>query len=189
MAAARGVAVGFSAQARTLSTRELGIGHGSDVAGGGLPLSPCLRMTTPPPAARSILHPANYSAVTIAKATSIVNDSAGSRASRSSVAGPPSRSMPAQNDSAFLRGLTIDGVSVSAFGVRLNSGGVLTINCTARHFTAYGILVAPASEGHDFEHDRFGRWKQRDFNPTGPPRSRASSVGRLPLTTETSASF
>ncbi|MCI0468298.1 MAG: right-handed parallel beta-helix repeat-containing protein [Beijerinckiaceae bacterium] len=91
------------------------------------------------------LDPAHYGLVVITKSISITGvEGAGIfRAAGSAAitinAGP--------NDTINLSHLTLDGFKSATDGIRLNSGGSLTVShCTVRNFTGFGILIQPAGQ-------------------------------------------
>jgi hypothetical protein len=141
--------LGLAAPAQALSNRAWVSGHGTDVAGCGSPASPCRTFQyvhdniIAPSGEIDVLDPAGYGPVTIAKALSIVNDGAGTagvQQTNGSVAAI--EIIAGASDAVYLRGLNVDGLGLGAAGIRLNSGGKLTVvNCVVRHFGGDGISI------------------------------------------------
>ncbi|WP_158818601.1 right-handed parallel beta-helix repeat-containing protein [Methylocapsa sp. S129] len=126
-------------------------GHGNDVAGCSAPTNPCRSLqyvvtdVIAPGGEIDILDPAGYGAVTIPFALSIVNDGVGT-AGVQATSGAAITINAGLTDTVTLRGLDIDGLGSGAYGVLMNSGGVLTVvNCVIRHFTSTGVNIAPGS--------------------------------------------
>jgi hypothetical protein len=91
-----------------------------------------------------VLDPAGYGAFTITQSISIMNDGVGTAGVQAGSGATAITINAGTNDTVHLRGLTVEGANVATNGIVLNSGGSLTVaNCTVRHFTSYGILVAP----------------------------------------------
>lgn len=94
-----------------------------------------------------VLDPAEYGTLIITQSISIVNDSTGIAAIDS-----PGESAIAisagPSDSIYLRGLTLRAIGVGSSGVRLYTGGTLTIeNCVVRDFANAGINLSPTTSG------------------------------------------
>jgi hypothetical protein len=125
-------------------------GHGVDQAGCGAPTAPCRSLQYAHDHAVSaggeidILDPAGYGAIAITKSISIVNDGVGT-AGVQSTSGIAVNINAGPTDTIYLRGLNIDGVGFAGLsGVQFNSGASLSMaNCVVRHFSAYGIALAP----------------------------------------------
>src|SRR5450631_3110692 len=155
------LAIGLAAPAQALSNRAWVSGHGTDTAACGSPASPCRTLQYVHDniiAARGeidILDPAGYGPVTITKALSIVNDGVGTAGVQQAAVGQNAITINAgASDAVFLRGLNIDGLGTGGNGIRLNSGGKLTVvDCVTRHFnasggggfTGNGIEIVPSS--------------------------------------------
>jgi Right handed beta helix region len=92
----------------------------------------------------AVLGTAGYGSLAISKAISIVNGG-GFEAGIAVPAGGIGITINAgTNDAVSLRGLTIDGAGVGQIGITFNGGKSLTVeNCVVRHFTQYGINLAP----------------------------------------------
>jgi hypothetical protein len=92
----------------------------------------------------AVLGTAGYGTLTINKAISIVN-AGGYEAGIAVPSGGTGIIISAgASDAVSLRGLTIDGGGAGAIGIQFNSGQSFTVeNCVARHFTQYGIDLAP----------------------------------------------
>jgi hypothetical protein len=90
-----------------------------------------------------VLDTAGYGPLTIGKAISIVND--GAVASVLVPSGGTGITISAgASDAVSLRGLTIEGAGVGAYGIVFTSGASLAIeNCVIRHFTGEGIRFSP----------------------------------------------
>src|SRR5882757_8156112 len=91
-----------------------------------------------------VLDPGGFSAVTITKAISIVNEGVGVAGIRSGSAIPAITISAGASDKITLRGLTIDGAGVGTNGIVFNTGASLNVqNCVIRGFTNDGIHFVP----------------------------------------------
>jgi hypothetical protein len=147
--------------AQALSNRAWVSGHGADVAGCGSPASACRTFQyvhdniIAAGGEIDVLDPAGFGPVTITKALSIVNDGVGTAGVQQAAVGQNAITINAgASDAVFLRGLNIDGLGTGGNGIRLNSGGKLTVvDCVTRHFnasggggfTGNGIEIVPSS--------------------------------------------
>lgn len=123
-------------------------GHGTDAPGCGAPITPCRSLqyahdnVVGAGGEIDILDPAGYGSITITKAVSIVNDGVGT-AGVISATGDAITINAGANDSVYLRGLNVNGVSRGGHnGVVLNSAGALTIaDCVISAFADRGVLL------------------------------------------------
>lgn len=92
------------------------------------------------------LDPGGYGAFEITKAISIVSG-LGEAGVLVPEGGTGITINAGANDQINLRGLAIEGAGVGATGIRLNSGGSLTItNCVVRNLTTAGIDIEPTAD-------------------------------------------
>lgn len=151
--AALALCVGLAASpAQALALRAFVSGTGSDAAGCGSRTAPCRSFqfvhhnVVAAGGEIDVLDSAGYGPISITKSLSIVNDGAGTAGVATPSGGVGIAINASVADRVFLKGLTIEGFGTGSNGILLSSGGTLTVvNCVARHFTANGILVAPAS--------------------------------------------
>jgi hypothetical protein len=123
-------------------------GKGTDTGSCASPAAPCrtfqfaLSQTSPGGEIKA-LDSAGYGHITITHSISITGVEGAGIDQRSGDnitinAGP--------NDTVNLSRLTLDGVQTAVTGIRLNSGGSLTItNCVIRNFTGAGVQLSPAA--------------------------------------------
>ena len=132
------------------SPRTFVSGHGAD-AGACASAAPCRSFAyaltqTNAGGEVDVLDPADYGAVTIAKAVSIVNDGAGAAGIQGTAGGTAITVSAGASDAVQLRGLTIDGAGIGGNGVTLLNGGNLEIvNCVVRNFADSGIVIKPST--------------------------------------------
>ena len=185
-----------SSPALALSSRTFVSGVGSDT--GACPVStPCRTFSyaltqTAASGEIIVLSSAGYGPVTITHAVSIINTS---NFAGVTVAGGNGITIAAgPSDTVVLRGLTVDGVGTGSNGIVFNTGGVLSmVNCIVQNFQTDGIVVAPSSGATKVDISNTivsGNVNHGFFSiHSDQPRSKAPSVRRRPITTETSASF
>jgi hypothetical protein len=142
-----------AAPATAQNVRSYLSGHGND-ANNCRYTTPCHTFTgalakTNSGGVISILDPAGYSAVTIDKAISIVNEGIGEAGITFVGAGTGITINAGPNDSVILRGISIDGAGLGTTGIQFNTGASLTVeNCVVRNVTADGIDFRPTASSN-----------------------------------------
>ena len=121
-------------------------GEGTDSGACASPVNPCRTFQfafgqTSPGGEIKALDPADYGPITITHSISITGvDGAGVN----TPSGDDITINAGPNDTVNLSRLTLDGVQTAVTGIRLNSGGSLTIaNCVIRNFTGAGVQLSP----------------------------------------------
>ena len=148
-----GLAALASTQAQALNARTWVSGKGVDQAGCGPIATPCRTLQfghdqTNAGGEIDVLDSAGYGNIVITKAITIIADG-----TVAGVLAQPNNDAitinAGQSDAVILRGLTVEGQGAGAYGIRLNSGGSLTIaDCVVQNFGAEagtGILIGPQS--------------------------------------------
>ena len=142
-----------AAPANALVNRAWVSGHGTDAAGCGAATNPCRSFQyvhdniIANDGEIDALDGADYGAITITKALSIVGDGALAAVQQPN-AGQNAITIQADLTAAVhLRGLTIDGLGVATNGIVFDGGGRLHIvNCAIRHFVSDGVRLQSHEE-------------------------------------------
>jgi hypothetical protein len=136
--------------ASALSTRTFVSATGAD-SGACTRAAPCRMLSyahtqTSPGGEIDILDTAGYGALTITKSISIVNPGGVEAGILASAGGNAITIAAGTNDVISLRGLTLEGAGSGAVGIKLTSGGHVTIlDSVVRGFTSEGINISPSS--------------------------------------------
>ena len=142
-----------AAPANALVNRAWVSGHGTDAAGCGAATNPCRSFQyvhdniIANDGEIDALDGADYGAIAITKALSIVGDGALAAVQQPN-AGQNAITIQADLTAAVhLRGLTIDGLGVATNGIVFDGGGRLHIvNCAIRHFVSDGVRLQSHEE-------------------------------------------
>jgi hypothetical protein len=143
----------FACPAQALVGRAWVSGHGADTASCGAVASPCRTLQyvhdniIAAGGEIDILDPAGYGPLTIRKSLTVANDGVGVSDLQQAAAGANGITVDAgASDEVNLRGLSLDGDGMAAYGVRFNSGALLTIrDSIIRGFAGAGVRFTPAA--------------------------------------------
>lgn len=137
-----------AAPANALVNRAWVSGHGTDAAGCGAPTNPCRSFQyvhdniIAGGGEIDALDGAEYGAITITKALSIVGDGTLAAVEQPNAGQNAITINASLTDAVHLRGLTIDGLGVATNGIVFDGGRRLDIvNCAIRHFVSDGVRL------------------------------------------------
>jgi hypothetical protein len=137
-----------AAPANALVNRAWVSGYGTDAAGCGAPTNPCRSFQYVHDniiaygGEIDALDGADYGAITITQALSIVGDGALAAVQQPNAGQNAITIHAGSTDTVYLRGLTIDGLGVATNGIVFEQARHLAIvNCAIRHFVSDGVRL------------------------------------------------